>query len=320
MSLRISLSVIPFLLMYIVLLLMSPLGCNSVATDNPPLESDREECLNVSNCTSVAATQLTAIDGDGVHSLSLGCPDAAPNIHNIGIEQDRNVDITVVDWLTDSVHVLLRKQDPDQLGRYQIFLGCSPDPFVSGERFGGQYFGPLDLPADDGSEPPESDPPNACNDNIPDCFNMVGARHKAGHLKTHKDDVVCPDHHPWYALAWVHAHQSAWISIHEDPVAKIRFTDRGDAFLVTNWSPTHDHHWQIAIACSAACDYAPGGCPDNHCKNGCHNDPGCKTIVPRKTECAGHSGSCWTTWEEQCSNGEQWFCDTVQFWTCCESC
>ncbi len=302
-----------------VFLLFSQSACDSIATSNPPLESTREECLNIPNCTSVVANQLTAIEGDGVHSLSLGCPDEAPNIHNMDVDQDRNVDVVVIDWQVDSVHALFRKRDPDQLGRYQVFLGCSPDPYEIGERFGGQYFGPLNVP-DDPSDPPEDAPPDACDSSIPDCFNVLGARHKAGHLKTHKDDLVCPPSHPWYALAWVHAKQSIWISIHEDPVAKIRFEGRGDAFLVTNWSPTHDHHWQIAIACSGACDYAPGGCPNPHCKSGCRNDPGCRTIIPRKTECAGHTGNCWTTWEEQCPDGEQWTCDTVQFWTCCESC
>lgn len=300
------------------LILLGQSACDSLITFGPELESTRDECLEVPNCQSVKATELTPIDGDGVHSLSLACPEATPHLHNIGLDQDRNVAMVVIDWLEDNVHVLLRKQDPEKLGRYQVYLGCSTTPYTTGDRLGAQYYGPEGN--DDGTEPPESAPPDACRPDIPDCFNMVGARHKAGHLKTHKDDVVCPDSHPWYALAWVHAHQSDWITITEDPAAKIRFRGRGDAFLVTNWSPTHDHHWQIAIACSGACDYAPGGCPDSHCKNGCRNDPGCKTIVPRKTECAGHSGNCWTTWEEQCANGEMWFCDTVQFWTCCESC
>ncbi len=310
------------LVVLLIILCLSVLGaCSKSSSQEDPIVSSRDECVDVPQCTSVTATNLTPIDKNGVHSLHLVCPDEAPYIHNLDVDQDRNVIVEVFGLADDAVSVFFRKHDPDQPGRYQAFLGCSSIPFTKGERFNGRSFAPVNI-ADEASPAPDASytPPNACDNSIPACLNVTSALHKIGHLKTHKSDVICPNSHPWYALAWVSFRSSKAISITEDPFAITRFRGDGDAFLVTNWSAFHDHHWQIAIACSSDCAFSDKGCPNLPCKTGCRNDPGCKTIVPRKTECAGHTGNCWSTWEELCPDNEKWFCDTAQFWTCCETC
>ena len=299
-------------------------ACSSLnqAQEDDIIFSSREECLDVANCTSITASDLMAIEGNGLHSLSFGCPDETPNLHNMDVDQDRNVSVMVLGYFDDAVHVLFRNVDPEKSGRYQVFLGCSTEIFTQGEQFSGRQLGPPnDLPDVASATPlPGDPPPDACDSDIPDCVNVTSRRHKIGHLRHEDSRLTCPDTHPWYALAWVHSHISGWVWIVENPFSATRFKGDGDDFIVFNASPTHDHHWQVAIACSSNCNFAPGGCPDPHCKTGCRNDPGCRTIVPRTTHCAGRSGNCWSTWEESCPNGETWFCDTASFWTCCESC
>ena len=184
----------------------------------------------------------------------------------------------------------------------------------------------------DGATPDQSTPPpistqtdariktpDACDSNIPDCLNVLSKPHKIGHLKTHKEILKCPSSHPWYAV-WTSSTTSALVTVTEDPFAKIRFTGRGDAFLVTNLSPIHDHHWQISIACSTGCQFAPGGCPCGKGEFGCRSDPGCKTTISRTTRCTPDDASCWTTWTETCKDGKVWECNTTLFWTCCNTC
>jgi len=294
-------------------------GCDRVSS-NDSITTSREECLGVPDCTSVTASELSTIEGEGVHALHLVCPDEVPNIHNMDVDQNDNVIVEVFEWSENTVSIYFRNQDQGRMGRYQVFLGCSTEPYTSGERFTGRTSVPegfSDVPSD---APTDANfkTPDACNSDIPDCVNVLSQLHKIGHLKTHKSDLECPDTHPWYAV-WTRTVSSIAVSVTEDPLSKLRLKGRGDAFLVTNWSPFHDHHWQISIGCSAGCTYAPGGCPCGKGKFGCRNDPGCRTTMSRTTECAGN-GDCWTVWEETCEDGDVWTCNTTLGWTCCESC
>jgi len=311
---RVKLSVIPF---FIALIFAA--GCDNVSS-NDSITTSREECDGVPECTSVEASELTAIDGDGRHVLHFSCPDEAPFIHNMDVDQNDNIIVEVLDWSENAVTVSFRKQVSEMSGIYQAYLGCSTEEYDGGERFRGRASIPDGLPDDPSEEPTEANftTPVACDDEIPDCVDVTSVRHKIGHLKTHKDDLECTDSHPWYA-AYNYTVSSVIVSVTENPASKLRFDGRGDSFLITNFSPIHDHHWQIAIACSAGCTYAPGGCPCADNKSfGCRNDPGCRTTVSRTTRCA--RGSCWTVWEETCKDGTQWTCNTTLAWVCCQSC
>ena len=291
-------------------------ACNNVSS-NDSITNSREECENVPNCTSVEVSELTSIIEDGLHVLHFVCPQETPNIHNIDVDQNDNLIVEVIEWSENAVTVSFRKQVSEMSAFYQAFLGCSTEPFVGGERFTGRGSVPDGLP-DDPSEA-DFETPNACRSDISDCVNIVSVRHKIGHLKTHKDNLECSDTHPWYA-AYNDTTSSIVVTVTENPVSKLRFDDRGDSFLVTNFSPIHDHHWQIAIACSAGCTYAPGGCPCEGGKFGCRNDPGCETTMARTTQCTSDQADCWTVWEETCTDGVEWTCNTTLGWTCCESC
>ena len=304
---------LPFLIIFVFLS-----GCDSVSSDDS-ITSTRTECENVPDCVSYKASEITSIEGDGQHVLHFLCPDKAPNIHNMDVDQNDNIIVEVMSYSENAVTVLFRKQVPDLSGRYQVFLGCSTEPFVGGEQFAGRGSIPGGLP-DDPSEVPTDEnfkTPDACSDEIPDCMGVLSKRHRIGHFKTHKDNIVCPDSHPWYA-AYTYTVSSILVTVTEDPFSKLRFDGRGDSFVITNLSPIHDHHWQISVACSAGCTYAPGGCPCEGGKIGCRNDPGCRTTVKRETRCV--RGSCWTVWSETCPDGETWTCNTTLGWVCCESC
>ncbi len=300
-------------------------GCDS-ASSGDSITTSREECLGVPNCTSVAATEIESIENLGVHTLHMVCPDEVPNIHNIDVDQNDNIITQVFKWSENGVSVYFKNQDPERTGIYQAFLGCSTEPYTNGERFNGRSSIPDDLPDEPSDPPPGADitnarfvTPNACDSDIPDCLNVLSAVHRIGHLKTHKSDLRCPDSHPGYA-AWNSSVTSGWVSVTEIPFDPLRLDGKGNGFLVTNWSPTHDHHWQIGIACSTSCQYAAGGCPCGGGKFGCRNDPGCKTTMSRKTECTPDDSSCWSVWTETCMDGEVWECNTTLGWTCCESC
>ena len=292
-------------------------ACNN-SSSNDSILSSREECDGVENCVSVE-TESMVIAGDGIHVLHFNCPDEVPNIHNIDVDQNDNVNVVVINWNDDAVTVKFSNQDPDREGYYQAFLGCSDVSFEESdgvERFTGRTTIPDGIP-DVASDVPHS-VPQACNESIPDCVNVVTKRHGIGHLKTHKVDVNCPDGH--FFARYTDHRSSGWVSITEDPFNKLFFDRKGMSFLVTNWSAFHDHHWQIAIACSSACQYADGGCPCGKGHFGCHNDPGCKTTMSM-TECDPNDpGNCWQVWSETCTNGDTWECNTTLGWVCCESC
>ena len=295
-------------------------GCSD-SSSNDSILSSREECDGVPECVSVTASELNSIAGDGIHVLHFACPDEAPNIHNIDVDQNDNVNFVVTAWSENAVTVKFFKQTPEMDAFYQAFLGCSPEPYTDEERFAGRSSVPDSLP-DEASEPPAPEnfrTPDACDAQIPDCVNKLTRRHRIGHLKTHKVDVVCPDTHPWYAV-YTDTVSSFSVTVIENPFNKLRIDGRGDSFFVTNLSAIHDHHWQISIACSGGCEYAPGGCPCGDKKFGCHNDPGCRTTVSRTTRCTPDESTCWTVWEEECPDGEQWECNTTLGWVCCQSC
>ena len=312
---QVKLLLIPF---FITLIVVS--GCNNVSS-NDSITTSREECDGVPDCTSVEASELTSIEEDGIHVLHFICPEEAPNIHNMDVDQNDNIIVEVIEWSENAVTVSFRKQVPEMSGLYQPFLGCSTELFVGGERFRGRSSIPDGLPDDPSEVPTEANfkTPNACRSDIPDCLNVLSVRHKIGHLKTHKDDIECPGTHPWYA-AYNYTTSSIAVTVLENPASKLRFDGRGDSFFITNLSLIHDHHWQIAIACSAGCTYASGGCPCTGGKFGCRNDPGCETTMSRTTECTPDQGSCWSVWQETCDNGDIWTCNTTLFWTCCETC
>jgi hypothetical protein len=310
--------ILVLLLSFIVPMLLA--GCDSVSS-NDSITASREECDGVPDCTSVEASELTTIEENGTHVLHFVCPDEVPNIHNIDVDQNDNVIVEVMEWSENGVTVSFRKQIPERAGLYQAFLGCSTGPFESGERFSGRSSLPDDF-ADEPSEAPTPEnfrTPDACNSQIPECLNVLTKRHAIGHLKTHKVDVHCPDSNPWYA-ANSHTVSSGAVTVVENPFSKLRFDSRGDSFLVTNWSPFHDHHWQISIACSAGCTYKPGGCPCGDKKLGCRNDPGCKTTSGPMNQCSPDEEECWTVWGETCPNGDMWECNTTLGWVCCQSC
>ncbi len=300
------------------------IGCDSASSDNS-ITISREECLGVPDCTSVTASELETIEGDGVHTLHLVCPDEAPNIHNMDVDQNDNIIVQVFNWSENSVSVYFKNQVPDQVGIYQAFLGCSTEPFSNGERFNGRASVPDDIP-DVPSDPPPGvnttnakfETPNACDSNIPDCLNVLSVVHKIGHLKLHKDDLRCPDSHPGYA-DWNSSTTSFWVGVNEIPADPLRLDGKGNGFIIYNASAIHDHHWQISIACSTGCQYAKGGCPCGKGKFGCRNDPGCKTTMSQ-TECTPDDSSCWSVWSETCMDGDVWECNTTLGWTCCESC
>ena len=298
------------------------LGCDNASSDNS-ITISREECLGVPDCVSVTASDLETLEGNEVHTLHLVCPDDTPNIHNIDVNQNDNIIVQVFNWSENGVSVYFKNQDPEQDGIYQPFLGCSNAPFTNGERFNGRVSLPDNIP-DVPSDPPDTAnarfvTPNACDSNIPECLNVLSSVHRIGRLKTHKDDLRCPDSHPWYA-AWNSSVTSGLVSVTEIPFDPLRLDGKGNGFLVTNWSPVHRHHWQIAIACSQGCQYAPGGCPCGGGKFGCRNDPGCKTTMSRMTECASNDTNCWSVWQETCMDGDVWECNTTLGWTCCETC
>ena len=248
---------------FLFIIMVSILGCDSASSDNS-ITISREECLGVPDCTSVTASELETIEGDGVHTLQLVCPDEAPNIHNMDVDQNDNIIVQVFNWSENGVSVYFKNQVPEQVGIYQASLGCSTEPFSNGERFNGRVSVPDDIP-DVPSDPPSGvnttnakfETPNACDSNIPDCLNVLSVVHKIGHLKTHKDDLRCPDSHPGYA-AWNSSTTSRWVSVTEIPLDPLRFDGKGNGFLVTNWSAFHDHHWQISIACSTGLSICRG--------------------------------------------------------------
>jgi len=71
---------------FLFIITVSMLGCDSASSDNS-ITISREECLGVPDCISVTASGLETIEGEGVHTLHLVCPDEAPNIHNIDVLQ-----------------------------------------------------------------------------------------------------------------------------------------------------------------------------------------------------------------------------------------
>lgn len=311
-------AILVLLLSFIVPLLLA--SCDSVSS-NDSIAASREECEGVVDCTSVEASELTTIEENGTHVLHFVCPDEVPNIHNLDVDQNDNIIVEVMEWSENGVTVSFRKQVQERSGIYQAFLGCSTEPYNGGERFAGRASQPDDLP-DDPSEAPTPEnftTPDACNSDIPNCLNVLSAVHKIGHLKTHKDDLECPNTHPWYA-AFTDSATSPLVTVTENPFSKLRFDGKGDSFFITNFSPIHDHHWQISIACSAGCTYAPGGCPCHGGKLGCRNDPGCRTTSGPMNQCSPDEEECWTVWGETCPNGDIWECNTTLGWVCCQGC
>jgi hypothetical protein len=303
--------ILPLLLAFVLIS-----ACNN-SSSSDSLLSSREECGGVPACVSVE-TEFMEILGDGVHVLHFDCPEEAPNIHNIDVDQNDNVNVVVINWTEIGVTVKFFTQDPERNGFYQTFLGCSAVSFEDSdgiERFTGRTTRPDALVEAESEVPHEI--PQACDNSIPDCINVATQRHAIGHSKTHKIDVNCPK--DYFFVRYKDHRSSHWVSIVEDPFSSRFFDHKGMSFLVTNWSAIHNHHWQIAIACSSACQYADGGCPCGKGHFGCHNDPGCKTTEPRKTECAS-PGDCWSVWGETCSDGSQWECNTTLGRVCCESC
>lgn len=309
----VSLFLLPLLLVLVI-----TAGCNN-SSSNDSILSSREECDDVPGCVSVE-TEFMEIPGDGLQVLHFDCPEEAPNIHNIDVDQNDNVNVVVINWTESGVTVKFFNQDPDMIGFYQTFLGCSTVSFDDSdgiERFTGRTTRPDALVEAESEVPHET--PQACDSSIPDCVNVPTKRHAIGHSKTHKIDVHCPDKH--FFARYKDHRSSHWVTITEDPFNKLFFDRKGMSFWVTNWSAFHNHHWQIAIACSSACQYADGGCPCGDKHDGCHNDPGCPTTEPRRTECdPDDPGNCWSVWGETCSDGTQWECNTTLGWPCCESC
>jgi len=83
------------------------IGCDSASSDNS-ITISREECLGVSDCTSVTASELETIEGDGVHTLHLVCPDEAPNIHNMDVDQNDNIIVQVFNWSENGVSLYFK--------------------------------------------------------------------------------------------------------------------------------------------------------------------------------------------------------------------
>ena len=123
------------LLLLIISVLSS--GCDSASSDDSVTVS-REECVGVPDCTSVTATELETIQGEGIHTLHLVCPDETPNIHNMDVDQNDNIITQVFNWSENGVSVYFKNQDTDRSGVYQAFLGCSSEPYTNGERFNGR--------------------------------------------------------------------------------------------------------------------------------------------------------------------------------------
>lgn len=290
------------------------------SSSNDSILSSREQCDGVSECVSVE-TESMKIPGDGLHVLHFDCPNDAPYIHNIDVDQNDNVNVVVMGWTESGVTVKFFNPDPEHIGFYQTFLGCSSEPFMEeGERFGGRSTKPGSLPDAASEIPTEANwkTPDACDDTIPDCKSVLTKRHKIGKLKTQKKDVYCPDK-TWYVRHKDRV-SSHWVRVTPDYFTKLPWNSKGMSFFITNFSASHDHHWQISIACSSSCEYAPGGCPCGKHKIGCNNDPGCKTTTPRTSRCTPNHQSCWSVWGETCSDGIKWECNTTLGWPCCQSC
>jgi len=307
------------LVLSFLLVLAFAAGCNN-SSSNDSLLSSREECDGVPNCVSVE-TEFMELAGDGIHMLHFDCPEEAPFIHNIDVDQNDNVNVAVYDYSESGVTVKFSTQDPELEGFYQTFLGCSTVSFEDSngvERFTGRTTNPDDRP-DVASDIPHTIP-QACDLSIPDCVNIATKRHAIGHFKMHKVDVHCPKGH--FFARYKDHRSSHQVTVTEDVFSSLFFTRKGMAFIVKNWSVDHNHHWQIAVACSSACQYADGGCPCGDSGSfGCHNDPGCKTTMPRTTECdPDDPGDCWSVWGETCPDGKTWECNTTLGWPCCESC
>ncbi len=287
---------------------------------NDSIFSSREQCNGIPGCVSVE-TESKEIPGDGLHVLHFDCPIDAPYIHNIDVDQNDNVNVVVMGWSESGVTVKFFKQDPELIGLYQTFLGCSAEPFKQeGERFTGRSTIPESLPDTASEIPTEANytAPDACDDSIPNCINVLTKRHKIGKLATHTVDVYCPNK-TWYAR-YKDKRSSHSVRVTPDLFTKLPWDSKGASFFVTNLSLFHDHHWQIAIACSGSCEYEPGGCKCGDKKFGCHNDPGCKTTTPRTTRCSPDQEECWSVWGETCSDGTKWECNTTLGWPCCSSC
>lgn len=122
----------------------------------------------------------------------------------------------------------------------------------------------------------------------------------------------------WYAGHWDRWRSSGSVEVWEDKLTKTYTDGEGSAFLVHNWSVTHDHRVQLAIACSPDCQYDPvDGCGGS-CTGGCHNDPGCRSYEHQTICDPEDPANCWTDWSETCPNGDDWFCSTVNYVLCCE--
>ena len=138
------------------------ISCNNTSS-NDSLLSSREECDDVPNCVSVE-TEFMELPGDNIQVLQFNCPDEAPNIHNIDVDQNDNVNVVVINWTEDAVTVKFFNQDPERDGFYQTFLGCSDISFEESngiERFTGRTTLPEGMP-DIASDIPQS-VPQACN-------------------------------------------------------------------------------------------------------------------------------------------------------------
>jgi hypothetical protein len=66
-------------------------GTSNASNTDELLVSYREECAGVSECVSVAATDVQTLAGGGTHSFELFCPPQAPYFHNWDADQQSNV-------------------------------------------------------------------------------------------------------------------------------------------------------------------------------------------------------------------------------------
>lgn len=290
-------------------------GRSSASSADDTLLSYREECDGVLDCVSVPATDLRTITGDGTHSLELFCPPAAPYFGNWDADQDANVTSRLAAASARSVTLVFAKQRADRPAIYRVFLGCSARAAAFVERLGGRSTGHRPF-----SDLAGSDSIDACAHDIDQCISVASSRRRLGELATKRLTLKCPPDYEWFTGVWTKQRSSDAISVTQDSLDPDD-NATGAAFLITNWDPFSHHDVTVAIACSADCRYAPGGCASD-CESGCHDDPGCEVDGGTDTICAGEGESqqCWTAWTEQCGNGVYWSCDTALFRVCCRTC
>jgi hypothetical protein len=219
------------------------------------------------------------------------------------------------------VTLVFGNQSDDATASYRVYLGCSTQPAPASERLGGRSAGPLrikDLQVAGGEDGNWS--VDACTSDISECVSVASATHRLKGWATKRITLSCPKDYQWFTGTWTRLRSSNAISVIQDSLDPDDTSTSG-AFLLTNWDPTSSHSAVVAIACSADCRYAPGGCSTD-CMSGCLSDPGCETEGPVDTICAGEGENqqCWTAWTEDCSNGVVWSCDTALFRVCCRTC